>query len=304
MNDNKLTADLEGSTKCGYVAIVGRPNVGKSTLLNKILGKKISITSRKPQTTRNRILGVKTVANIQTIYVDTPGLHKGEKRAINRFMNREAYSAMKDVDVVIFVVEGVDWEAEDEWILQKISKLNCPVILVINKVDRIVPREKLLPQVEKLGVKMKFSSIVPLSAKKGINVDDLELEVAKLLPINPFFFSEGQLTDRQDQFLAAEVIREKLIKFLGQELPYSTAVRIDHFAVKAGVLRISATIFVEKDGQKAIIIGKGGEKLKHMATLARMELETFFGHKVYLQLWVKVKANWTESEESVKAIVS
>jgi GTP-binding protein Era len=290
----------DSTTKCGYVAIIGRPNVGKSTLLNKILGKKISIISRKPQTTRDRILGIKTERNIQAIYVDTPGLHKGEKRALNRFMNREAYSAMKDVDVVVLMVEGLAWEQEDDWILQKISQLSCPVILVVNKADKIIPKERLLPQIEKLSKKMHFVAIIPMVAKKGTNVGNLEAEVAKLLPSNPFFFSAEQVTDRQDQFLASEIIREKLIKFLGQEIPYATAVRIDHFAIKNKILHIAATIFVEKDGQKAIIIGKGGEKLKHIGTLARQELESFFGCQVFLQLWVKVKSGWTESDESLK----
>lgn len=293
------------NTKCGFVAIIGRPNVGKSTLLNKIIGEKISITSRKQQTTRHAVLGIKTILDTQIIYVDTPGLYGNlkvatEGSALQRHMRKAAYQAMKDVDVVIFMVEGLIFGEAEERILQRLQQLSCPIILVINKIDKVIPKENLLPHLENLKKKMKFAALVPLSARRGTNVDALEKEISALLPENSFFYLPEQVTDKNEIFRAAEIIREKLIKALGQELPYATAVTIERFAIEEKVLRISATIFVERQGQKLIIIGKHGERLKKIGTWARQELENIFGQKVFLELWVKVKEKWREDEIALK----
>lgn len=293
--------------KCGFVAIIGRPNVGKSTLLNKIIGEKISITSRKQQTTRHAVLGIKTIDDAQIIYVDTPGLYGNLKAAaigstLQRRMTRAAYQAMKDVDVVIFMVEDLIFGDAEERILQHLQELSCPIILVINKIDKITPKEKLLPHLAELQKKMNFAAIVPLSAKRGTYVEQLEKEIIGRLPENDFFYSPEQITDRSDVFRAAEIIREKLIKALGQELPYVTAVNIERFEVKDKVLHINAIIYVERQGQKIIIIGKKGERLKKIGTWARQELESIFDRKVFLQLWIKVKENWREDEMALKTL--
>jgi GTPase len=286
---------------CGYVAIIGRPNVGKSTLLNKILAQKISITSSKAQTTRHRILGVKTEGDTQTIYVDTPGLHWGKKIALNKYMNKVALSAIQDVDVVIWVVAGLSWKKEDDLILRSLQKVRCPVLLVVNKVDEVKPKAALLPYLAKVSAKMDFVAVLPLSAKDGTNVSDLEKKLASLLPESPhFFFPEDQVTDRDERFLASEIIREKLIRLLQDELPYSTTVVIDIFKHEEKHLHIAATIFVERPGQKLIIIGKGGEQLKQIGSLARIEMEKTFESKIFLELWVKVKSSWSDDESSLK----
>lgn len=298
------------TTHCGYVAIIGRPNVGKSTLLNRAIGQKISITSRKPQTTRHKILGIKTAANAQIIYVDTPGLHQKQKscdHVINHYMNKTVYQTLRDVDIVLFMVQGTTWTKEDEWIANKISKLECPVILVINKVDQVVPKERLLPHLEALNKKLNFVATFPISARRGTNVEELENAIIKLLPLSPFLYFPEQVTDRSETFRAAEIVREKLIKALGQELPYATSVEIEKFETPAeqkNVLHISAIIFVEREGQKTIVIGKHGESLKRIGSAARIDLEKLFGKKVFLQLWVKVKENWTNNERVLREYLS
>lgn len=300
---NQDASNEQQQTVCGYVALIGRPNVGKSTLLNRLMGQKISITSRKPQTTRHKILGIKTQGNTQVVYVDTPGLHKmdsGQKSALNRYMNRAAYQSMKEVDVVVFVVEGTVWREEDEWILHKISHLTCPIILAINKADQVVPKERLLPYIEEVSKKMQFATILPISARKGTNLRQLESVIEKMLPANPFFYLSDQVTDQSEQLRAAEIIREKLVKTLGQELPYQSLVLIEKFHYDEKLLRINAVILVERPGQKVIVIGKGGNRLKHIGSLARQELEKIFGQKVFLGLWVKVKSQWTNDERVVK----
>ncbi len=289
-------------TSCGYVAIIGRPNVGKSTLLNRILGEKISITSHKPQTTRHQILGVKTQDTLQVIYVDTPGLHKNVKRAINRYMNRTALHTLKDVDVIVWLVEGLRWLDEDEWICNKLKNADKPIILVVNKVDQIKQKAELLPHLQKLSEKINFIQIIPLSAQNGSNVPELEAEVAKLLPQNPHLFPADQLTNRNDRFLAAEIIREKLMRRLHQEIPYSLTVEIDEFKHQENILHIYATIWVEKDGQKAIVIGEGGQTLKVIGKLARLDMEKLFANKVFLQVWVKVKENWSDDEKALRSL--
>ncbi len=242
--------------RSGYVAIIGRPNVGKSTLINRILGQKLCITSRRPQTTRHRILGIKTSELGQFIYVDTPGIHSDGKRAMNRYMNRAAAASVEDVDVVVFLIEGMKWTEEDERVLQKLKETSKPVILVMNKIDKLEDKATLFPQVEKLAALFKFTDIVPLSARKGINLESLEESIYKLMPEGEMIFDEDQLTDRSSRFLAAEMVREKLFRHLGQELPYSLTVDIEQFEDDNGMYRISAVIYVERSGQKSIVIGK------------------------------------------------
>ncbi|WP_417548942.1 GTPase Era [Methylophaga sp.] len=290
----------EHAFRSGYVAIIGRPNVGKSTLINRVLGQKLCITSRRPQTTRHRILGIKTTEQSQFIYVDTPGIHSDGKRAMNRYMNRAAAASVEDVDVVVFVVEGMKWTEEDERVLQKLKETTKPVILVMNKIDKLEDKATLFPQVEKLAALFKFTDIVPLSARKGINLESLEESIYKLMPEGEMIFDEDQLTDRSSRFLAAEMVREKLFRHLGQELPYSLTVDIEQFEDDNGMFRISAVIYVERSGQKSIVIGKKGELLKQVGKDAREDMEKLFGCKVFLQLWVKVREGWSDNERMLR----
>ena len=276
------------------------PNVGKSTLINRILGQKLCITSRRPQTTRHRILGIKTSELGQFIYVDTPGIHSDGKRAMNRYMNRAAAASVEDVDVVVFVIEGMKWTEEDERVLQKLKETSKPVILVMNKIDKLEDKATLFPQVEKLAALFKFTDIVPLSARKGINLESLEESIYKLMPEGEMIFDEDQLTDRSSRFLAAEMVREKLFRHLGQELPYSLTVDIEQFEDDNGMYRISAVIYVERSGQKSIVIGKKGELLKQVGKDAREDMEKLFDCKVFLQLWVKVREGWSDNERMLR----
>lgn len=291
------------SQRCGYVAIVGRPNVGKSTLLNHILGQKLSITSRKPQTTRHQILGIKTEADEQVIYVDTPGLHKDAgKAAINRYMNRAASAALRDVDLVIFVVDRTQWTDEDQIVFDKLKHSHIPVILAVNKVDRINDKEWLLPHLQALSEKMDFAEVIPISAKQGHNLDALEQAVSQRLPASIHLFPEDQLTDRSSRFLAAELVREKIMRQLGDELPYQMTVEIEEFRAEGAILHISALILVERSGQKTIVIGHKGERLKRIGQDARKDMEEMFGHKVMLNLWVKVKSGWSDDERALRSL--
>ncbi|ODN66494.1 GTPase Era [Methylophaga muralis] len=292
----------EQAFRSGYVAIIGRPNVGKSTLINRVLGQKLCITSRRPQTTRHRILGIKTTEQSQFIYVDTPGIHSDGKRAMNRYMNRAAAASVEDVDVVVFVVEGMKWTEEDERVLQKLKETTKPVILVMNKIDKLEDKATLFPQVEKLAALFKFTDIVPLSARKGINLESLEESIYKLMPEGEMIFDEDQLTDRSSRFLAAEMVREKLFRHLGQELPYSLTVDIEQFEDDNGMYRISAVIYVERSGQKSIVIGKKGELLKQVGKDSREDMEKLFGCKVFLQLWVKVREGWSDNERMLRSL--
>ena len=288
--------------KSGYIAIIGRPNVGKSTLLNGLIGKKISITSRKPQTTRNQILGIKTLDGIQAVYIDTPGLHIAEKNAMNRYMNRLAESVIADADVVVFMIDALRWQKEDELVLNKLKSDAAPVILVINKVDLVKDKNLLLPFIEKSQEKFNFAKIVPLSARKASNVRHLEKVIMQFLPEGPHLFPDDQITDKSERFQAAEIIREKIILTTGQEIPYSSTVVIEEFKHEEKLLRISALIWVEREGQKPIVIGKNGERLKTIGTAARKELEKIFDKKVFLQLWVKIKDNWTNNENFLSSL--
>jgi len=288
--------------KSGYVAIVGRPNVGKSTLLNRILGQKISITSRKPQTTRHQILGVKTLGDSQVIYVDTPGLHKDRKQALNRYMNRAASSALRDVDLVVFVIERTAWTDEDELVLEKIKLVKCPVILALNKVDQVAEKDKLLPWLQKLSEKMSFAEILPISASNGNNVDALEKQIVRRLPDGVHYFPEDQVTDRSERFMASELVREKIMRRLGDEIPYQVAVEIEEFKRDAKLVTIRALILVERDGQKKIIIGKKGEQIKAIGRDARLDMEKLFDSKVMLTLWIKVKSGWSDSDRALRSL--
>lgn len=291
----------ETTFKSGYVAIIGRPNVGKSTLINRVLGQKLCITSRRPQTTRHRILGIKTEENSQLIYVDTPGLHIDGKRAMNRYLNRAAASSIDDVDVILFVVDGLNWTEEDEQVLERLkSNANSPVILVLNKIDKLSDKDMLLPHIERLVKKYDFAKVLPISARKGLNVDELETEVKQFVPEGELIFPEDQFTDRSSRFLAAELVREKLFRMLGQELPYSLTVEIEQYKQEDKLLRIGAVIYVERGGQKAIVIGKKGELLKAVGREARIEMETLFESKVFLELWVKVRDGWSDNERMLK----
>lgn len=293
----------EQKTYCGFIAIVGRPNVGKSTLLNKILGQKISITSRKAQTTRHRILGIKTEGQYQEIYVDTPGLHIEEKRAINRLMNRAASSAISDVDMVIFVVEGTKWTDDDEMVLNKLRGTKAPVVLAINKIDNVKEKEALLPHIIQLSEKFPFKEIIPISGQRGKNVHILERYVRESLREGVHHYPEEYVTDRSQRFMASEIIREKLMRFLGEELPYSVTVEIEQFKTnERGTYEINGLILVERDGQKKMVIGNQGQKIKVIGTEARLDMEKLFDNKVHLELWVKVKAGWADDERALRSL--
>lgn len=292
---------MNSISRCGYIAIIGRPNVGKSTLLNILLGQKVSITSDKPQTTRSQILGIRTVNSIQEIYIDTPGIHKTEKNSMNRYMNRLANSVIADADVIIFMIEATRWLEEDELVLQKLESAHCPVILVINKIDKLDDRAEVLPLIEKLQTKFSFAHIIPISATKNENLDTLENEIITFLPEGPHLFPDDQVTDKNEVFQVAELIREKLIRATGQEVPYSTMVQIESFKDEGQLIRINAVIWVERMGQKPIVIGKNGDRLKKIGTQARKDIEAILGKKVFLSLWVKVKDNWTNDDAAFQS---
>ena len=290
-------------TYCGFIAIVGRPNVGKSTLLNKILGQKISITSRKAQTTRHRIVGIHTEGAYQAIYVDTPGLNIEEKRAINRLMNRAASSAIGDVDLIIFVVEGTKWTEDDEMVLNKLRAAKAPVVLAINKIDNVKEKDELLPHITKLSQKFDFVEILPISAQRGKNVHILQKIVRDSLREGVHHFPEEYVTDRSQRFMASEIIREKLMRFTGEELPYSVTVEIEQFKVnERGVYEINGLILVEREGQKKMVIGAKGQKIKTIGIEARADMERLFDAQVHLELWVKVKSGWADDERALRSL--
>jgi GTP-binding protein Era len=288
--------------RCGFAAIVGRPNVGKSTLLNALLGSKVSIVSPKPQTTRHRILGILTRPEAQVIFVDTPGLHAGARRAMNRHMNRAALMSLQDADVNVFVVEALRWSDEDQRVLDELVKQDRPIILVLNKSDKVFPKERLLPFIEELNRRARFAEVVPLSALKRSNLEQLPATIARYLPQSPPHFPEDQLTDRSQQFQAAEIVREKLTLRLRQELPYGVTVVIEQFKEEEGRLLINAVIWVERSGQKAIVIGNAGEQLKEVGRAARLEMVELFKRPVHLELWVKVKENWSDNETALRQL--
>ncbi|MCA0892282.1 GTPase Era [Microbulbifer agarilyticus] len=290
------------TSRCGYVAIVGRPNVGKSTLLNHLLGQKICITSRKPQTTRHNMLGIKTEGPNQIIFVDTPGLHAGEEKAINRYMNRAAISSTRDVDVVVFVVEPAKWTEGDELVAQKLRGLKCPLIVAVNKVDQLQDKNAVLPQLQALAERFPEAEIVPISALRTSNLQSLEDVIVERLPEGMHFFEEDQITDRSSRFLAAEIVREKVMRQLGAEIPYAVTVEVEEFSQEGKVLHISAAILVERNGQKRILIGTKGERIKQIGQQARVDMERLFDSKVMLNLWVKVKSGWSDDERALRSL--
>lgn len=286
-----------------FVAIVGRPNVGKSTLLNRILGQKVSITSRKPQTTRHRILGIETEGSRQIVYVDTPGLHQDEKRAINRLMNRAATSSLSGVDAVLFVVEAGKWTSDDALVLNKLKQLSTPIVVVVNKIDQVKDKATLLPYLEEFAQRHAFAEIIPVSAATGTQVETLREQVHKYARPGVHHFPEDYVTDRSIRFMVAEIIREKLMRFTGDELPYSTTVEIEQYAKSpAGTTHIHGLILVEREGQKKMVIGARGQKLKTIGTEARHDIEQLIGGKVHLQLWVKVKSGWADDERALRSL--
>ena len=293
---------MDGDFRCGYIALVGRPNVGKSTLLNRILGQKISITSRRPQTTRHRVLGIKTHDTAQLIYVDTPGIHDYSGRAMNRHMNRTASNVLPDVDVVVFLVDGFKWTGDDDLVLKKLDNIDCPVILVVNKIDLLANRDELLPRLQELSGKRSFEQVIPVSATKGDNVTALETAIETLLPQAPAMFPEDQVTDRSVRFLAAELVREKLFRKLGKELPYGLTVEIESFRSEPGITHIHALIWVERKSQKTIVIGRQGRVLKEVGMEARKDIEALIDGKVNLKLWVKIKEGWADDERALRSL--
>ena len=300
MTDNTYTENTP--TNAALVAIVGRPNVGKSTLLNKLVGQKVSITSKKPQTTRHRIVGIDTQENYQTVYVDTPGLHIEEKRAINRLMNKAAASSILDVEFVLFVVEGTRWHDDDQMVLNKLIAAQKPVILVVNKVDLYKDKAELLPHLQWLGSQLNFIDVVPLSAETGDNVAALRKVVQQHLPVCEFFFPDDYITDRSQRFMAAEIVREKLMRFLGDELPYAVTVEIERFKWEEKHFHIAALVLVERDSQKRMVIGNKGERIKQIATEARLDMADMLDAPVFLQVWVKVKSGWADDERALRSL--
>lgn len=288
--------------RAGFVALVGRPNVGKSTLLNRLVGQKISITSRRPQTTRHRILGIKTESAYQIVFVDTPGLHAAQPRAMNRYLNRAAADSLADVDVVVFLTDGTRWQDDDDWVLQKLHNRDCPVIAAVNKVDRIADKETLLPFMQMLAGKREFAEIIPLSARTGDRLAALEAAVLRHLPVSSPLYEEDQVTDRSQRFLAAELVREKLFRRLGEEIPYGLTVEIESFKEEQNLLRIHALIWVEKASHKPIVIGHKGTLLRDVGREAREDMQETFGRKVFLQLWVKVKEGWADDERALQSL--
>ncbi|MBT8440355.1 MAG: GTPase Era [Gammaproteobacteria bacterium] len=288
--------------RSGFAAIIGRPNVGKSTLLNRFIGLKLAITSHKPQTTRHSIVGVKTRNDGQIVFVDTPGIHRRGSQAMNRYLNRTAKTALSDVDILLFVVQAGVWNREDKLVLKTVIESKTPVILVINKIDLLEDKEQLLPYIAELKELHAFLDVLLVSAKNGKQVEELENRVLQALPEGEKIYPEDQLTDRSERFFAAELIREQLTRHYHQELPYATTVEIESFSEEKKLYRINALIWVERKGQKAILIGNKGEAMKKVGTLARKAMEKFLGKKVYLQLWVKVRESWSDDEKALSKL--
>ena len=285
--------------KTGMVSLIGKTNVGKSTLLNQLVEQKVSITSRKPQTTRQRLLGIKTEGSNQIIYVDTPGFHQGHKTALNKFMNKTALSSIAGVDIVLFVVDALNFSVTDEHLLSQVSTKDNQVMLVINKIDKVAKKEKLIPFVEEVTKLFPFSEVIPISALKRKNIDILEKEITKRLPVGAHLYPEDQIADSSERFLTSEIIREKCISRVGDEIPYRLSVVIDSFKEEDKLITIDGTIYIEKSSQKGIVIGEQGKRLKAIGTAARKDLERMLGNKVMLRLWVKVKKDWTNDRSAL-----
>lgn len=296
-----MSSAPQANFRCGTVAIVGRPNVGKSTLLNHILGVKLSITSRKAQTTRHRLLGIHTTNQAQYLFVDTPGFQTKHINALNRMLNKTVTQVLSEVDVVLFVIEAGYFADADQQVLDLLPT-NKPVILVINKADQLKDKAELLPLIQEQGARFSFTAVIPVSAKKDLQLDTLLDAVTPLLPAQAAIYDEDELTDKNERFLAAELLREKAFRFLGDELPYGIAVEIEQFALEGKLRRIHAAFIVDKESQKPMLIGKGGAKLKQISTEARMDMEKLFGGKVWLETWVKVKGGWADDDRALKSL--
>lgn len=290
------------SQRCGYVAIVGRPNVGKSTLMNHLIGFKVSAIANKPQTTRHNIRGILTEGDCQIVFVDTPGMHRTAKSLLNRTINREAVAALEGVDAVVMVVEAMKWTDEDAFVLQRLAHVNCPVFLVANKVDRIHDKGKLLGWLPEVLTRYPFQEMFPLSAARGTNTAQLKASLAKVMPQQDWIYAEDDITDQSTRFICGELIREQLMTYLHQELPYATAVEIETFEEKAKLTEIRAVIWVSRENQKAIVIGSKGRTLKRIGSSARIALEAFLGRKVMLRLWVRVEENWENSPRHLQSL--
>lgn len=286
--------------RCGYIAIVGRPNVGKSTLMNALIGAKVSITSRKAQTTRHRITGIQTTQDAQYIYVDTPGFQTRHSNALNKTLNRTVTDTLSAADVILFIVEAGSYGPADKQVLKLIPN-KVPCVLVINKADRIKDKSIMMPFAQQVAAEHDFSAVVPVSAKQRFQLDALESEIRKYLPANPPIFGEDDITDRSEKFLAAEIVREKVFRFVGDELPYTSTVVIEKFEQEGNLRRIFAAILVERDSHKAMVIGQKGAKLKEISTQARQDMEKLFGGPIYLEIWVKVKSGWADNEAGLRA---
>jgi GTP-binding protein Era len=305
VNETSDTIELTPGTvtRCGIAALVGRPNVGKSTLLNALLGRKVTIVSPKPQTTRNRIHGVLTRPGLQIVFADLPGIHARQPRAINRYMNRTALASLADSDVNLFVIEALRWTDEDERALDELRQAGRPILLIINKVDRAKPKSRLLPFMAEITRKAEFAEVVPLSALKRSNLERLPEVISRYLPESPLLYPPEQFTDVSDRFMAAEIVREKLTRRLQEELPYGLVVEVEGMGEaedEPGKLIVQAVIWIERTGQKAIVIGKGGELLKEIGRAARLELKQYFGRPVHLELWVKVREDWSDDENALR----
>ena len=293
------------SHRCGSVAVIGRPNVGKSTLTNALVGAKVSIVSNRPQTTRHRLLGIATVPAGQIVLVDTPGLHresgKFKASAMSRVMNRAARGSLEDVDAAMMVIEAGRWDEEDTLAYNVLSDAGIPVVLIVNKVDRLKDRSELLPFLAQISAERTFAAVHPISALKRKGLEALVRDVLAELPEAPPMFGEDEITDRSQRFLAGELVREQLMRQLGEELPYATTVEIERFAEDGHLLRIGAVIWVEREGQKAIVIGKGGTRLRDIGAKARQQMERLFGAKVFLETWVRVREGWSDDDAALKA---
>lgn len=297
-----MPADTPAGFRCGFAALVGRPNVGKSTLLNALVGRKLSIVTPRPQTTRHRVIGVCEVPGAQIAFVDTPGLHQGEKRALNRAMNRTAASALEDADLAVLVVESLRWTSEDELALARLKRTGRPALAVVTKIDRVHPKEKLLPFLEELAGRHEFLEVIPVSAPKGVQLDALKAAIARHLPESPPLFPAGHVTDKSREFQIAEVIREKLTMELDQEVPYGIAVEVERIAEEDGQLAVHAIVWVDREGQKPIVIGAHGERLKRVGRAARLELNRALGERLHLQLWVKVREDWADDVRALNSL--
>ncbi|MBF0254887.1 MAG: GTPase Era [Gammaproteobacteria bacterium] len=297
-----MVAESVGQNRCGYVALVGRPNVGKSSLLNRLIGQKLAITSHKPQTTRHAILGIHSLPGGQILYVDTPGIHQrvdSKRKALGHYLNRAAKAMLADVDVIVFLVEALRWTEEDAEVLKALSETSRPVVLAVNKIDRLQDKAQLLPYLQQTAARFPFKEVIPISAIKGSNTEQLESLLLALLPESDNLFGEDELTDRSERFFAAELLREQLTRRYAQEIPYALTVEIESFEDEGDRYRIHALVWVEREGQRKILLGHRGEAMKQAATEARKEMMAFFQKRVHLQVWIKVKDSWAGDEAAL-----